>query len=120
MPFINLNPCDGAECPECGCTDTEIKSLRGRWGATFRQWLCLHCGKKFAAPEPDKSKPSVEPKHHVVDPDRPAMVIYPLIRCPVDQGGCGSTNTKVTSTRRPKRHHKCKDCGNTFKSMEED
>jgi hypothetical protein len=77
------------------------------------------------AAEPDESEEFVEgtllaeePEPCEELPPRPKMVVYPVVLCPIDQGGCGSQNTKVSSTQRPMRRHKCKDCGFAFKSME--
>jgi hypothetical protein len=41
-------------------------------------------------------------------------VNYPVKGCP----SCGSPNVKVTSTRKPIRHHKCEACAARFKSVE--
>lgn len=120
MTWTTLDKCDGPECPHCGCTDTEKRDFVGRWGQSLTRWQCQHCGSTFTVPEP-KPKPEASngKRHHVIDETQPGLIVYPLIRCPVDQGGCGSGNTKVASTRRPRRWHKCKDCGQTFESVEE-
>lgn len=62
--------------------------------------------------------PAVETQEPVIDgerEDRPKPVRYQILCCPE----CGSEKTRVTKTERPVRHHKCKDCGATFKTTEE-
>jgi len=55
-----------------------------------------------------KKKKSTEPKDQ--------LVRYVKPRCPK----CNSPNVPVYSSRDlPIRHHKCADCGHTFKSIEE-
>jgi Zn finger protein HypA/HybF involved in hydrogenase expression len=76
---------------------------------------CRHCGKLWIrrlAPIPEP-EPEPEPPPVVQSAD-PGIVAYHVVRCP----SCGSKNTKVSSTRRPLRHHKCKDCNHNFKSEE--
>jgi len=89
---------EGPECPGCGCRDTVHKRPgRGRgipWidGGVGR-YRCRNCAREFF----------------------PA-VYYPDARCPT----CGSADVPVTSTRRPVRHHKCRDCRSCFTSHERD
>lgn len=42
-------------------------------------------------------------------------VRYQILCCPK----CGSEKVRVTSTQRPIRHHKCKECDAVFKTIEE-
>lgn len=79
------------ECPKCGCNDVE--PFKGRW-------RCNHCGSTFLA----ASSVSFE----II------AVEYHVMRCPI----CGSEKTKVYSTVRPVRYHKCLYCGANFKSVE--
>lgn len=59
-------------------------------------------------PRRQRKKKSLQPKDQVVR--------YKKLRCPK----CGSTNVPVYSSRDiPIRHHKCANCGHTFKSIEE-
>ena len=111
--LTQLERCDGPECPKCGCEDTHCYVGRRRWGgAEYVQFICGHCGAIFhpgprwQAEQKTNSKPD--------DVSAGGAVIYRPVRCPK----CGSVKTKVTSTRRPVRHHKCKDCGECFKSVE--
>ena len=122
MGYTGLNKCNGAECPSCGCNDTVKRTFRGRWGEVVSRWACQHCGRTFVAADPTEPTPQPPPSNHHTMPEvPPGMVIYPLIeiKCPVDQGGCGSTDTKVSRTKRPVRYHKCGACGKSFKSVEQ-
>jgi transposase-like protein len=115
-----LNKCDGPECPYCGCNDTKKAEFLGRWGLSLTKWQCNHCGSTFTVREREADPPASSGNgHHVIDETQPKLIVYPLIRCPVNQEGCGSTNTKVARTKRPIRYHKCQDCGKSFKSVEE-
>lgn len=85
------------ECRNCGCKDIINKH-------------CRYCGRRWVArmvPKEDRPEPET--------PAPPGGVIYKVVKCPE----CGSKDTKVTSTRRPIRHHKCKSCEHCFKSVEE-
>lgn len=98
---------EAAECSHCGCKDFRLYG-------TSRH--CRHCGKPWIRRLVPESKVEVKAvtAPAVVRGD-PNTVSYHVVRCP----SCGSKNTKVSSTRRPIRHHKCKDCEHNFKSEEE-
>ena len=65
---------------------------------------------------PDLDLPGKKKKKKPPEP-RDQVVRYTRLRCPE----CKSTNVPVYSSRDlPIRHHKCSDCGHTFKSIEED
>jgi len=53
----------------------------------------------------------------VGEPDiiTPRVVYWRVIKCPT----CNSKSCFVYSSKSPIRYHKCRDCGNTFKSIEE-
>jgi transposase-like protein len=119
VTWPTLKKCDGPECPYCGCEDTEKRKFGVRWGQAIEKWVCGNCGSTFMVQERKPEATANGNGHHQIDDSRPKLIVYPLMRCPEDRGGCGSTDTKVTSTRRPVRHHKCKACGYTFKSVEE-
>jgi len=118
--WLTLQKSNGPACPRCGCQDTQqfAGGGRDRWGETvIPRWVCQHCGGTFTAEVP---KPESNGKtHHVIDETRPRLIVYPLIRCPVDDGGCGSGKTHVYRTKKPVRYHKCLVCGKNFKSVEE-
>lgn len=58
--------------------------------------------------------PSTDPQP---EPDGvEAPVIFQPVRCP----RCRSKRTLVKSSRPPVRHHKCSDCGENFKSVEQE
>ncbi len=110
---MTLQRCDGPECPECGCCDSDVLN-RYRWGdQEFEHVACNHCDKRWQV------KVSANGNGQVKAPDKAAAnrgVVYHVMRCPDPQ--CGSKNIRVTSTRTPIRHHLCKDCGKRFKSVE--
>ena len=91
---------EATECSKCGCKDRVKRSGQDR---------CRHCDKLWmrhiapAKQEPQEDEPEVD-----------GLTYYHVVRCP----SCGSKDTKVTSTRKPIRHHKCKECGHCFKSTE--
>lgn len=108
---MNLERLTGPECPDCGCHDSEVvaRSNRfGRGGAERRG--CRNCGRTWSTTlrriEPVKASP--EPGTGVTYPPPPE------IHCP----NCGSIETRVTTTQRPIRHHKCLACERCFKSFE--
>ena len=117
MNWERLEPCNGPECPKCNCRDTEIITLpraesKIGWYDSGRA-RCNHCHTWFHFKEIVES-PAIEHQEPVLDtpPDGHA-VQYTKTHCPA----CGSTDTLVTSTRRPVRQHKCQ-CGHTFQSIE--
>lgn len=92
---------EATECSKCGCKDRITRGGQNR---------CRHCGKPWVrriarAGEAQAASEVEEP---------PGVTYYHLVKCPE----CGSDKTKITSTRRPIRHHKCKSCGGCFKSTE--
>lgn len=133
-----LEKCDGPACPRCGCQDCDIRVSPkqeakagpdlvakygvNNWFATGRA-RCRNCALVFAFREVsaqamtnDEARMTNDlPKSVPADVPLP----FPVRQCP----RCGSTNLKVTSTRKPLRHHKCLDCESqgkpaTFKSLE--
>jgi transposase-like protein len=131
VSFVHLEKCDGPECPVCGCQDAKIQPGRPRWGRPgserYRCGACGHVWTEIPADWAEKQEanrgngqerppPPPPPQQPPPPPvSRPGGVIYRPVRCPE----CQSADVKVTSTRRPTRHHKCKACGHTFKSIEE-
>jgi len=128
------------ECPKCGCNAVRIVGRgRLRFGRLIRRWRCGHCQYTWTEREnwPTKidpvpgysTRPEPPPETLPVDepPAAPAIgtgppdispggaVRYQIVRCPK----CGSDRTRITSTTRPIRRHKCKDCGHPFKSVEQ-
>lgn len=93
---------EAKECSKCGCKDRVKRDGQQR---------CRHCGKlwvRHIAPASDMRE--TEQEHEPIE----GVTYYHVLRCP----SCGSKKTKITSTRKPIRHHKCKDCGHNFKSTE--
>jgi transcription elongation factor Elf1 len=105
---------DGPECPECGCEDVIVMrepdtTAIGYWFDTGEA-KCTYCRSTFrfkAPPPPDDPQPDMPPE--------PDFVVYHQIHCPE----CGSNKTRIVSTRRPIRWHKCKICSHNFRSKEE-
>lgn len=88
---------DDVACSGCGCRDIRVSS---------GQKFCRHCGKRWLRRVAVASEP---------EPELPDNVVrYHVTRCPK----CRSEKTKITSTRKPYRHHKCKSCEHCFKSLE--
>ena len=98
---MTLQRCNGPECPECGCTDSQIVETKLRFWSVCQTRVCGHCGTRWRV---------------TIEPDDPNIgSIYTRTRCPA----CGGTDTVVLQTRRPIRRHRCRSCGETFKSREE-
>jgi len=113
---VTMRMVDGAECPKCGCCDTEVVSERDRWGSTKAQRRrCKHCAWRWldvVKRDPQPTKPEPQPKHVIADVPIYWVAVPPA--CPA----CGCKSSKVTSTSRPIRRHKCDACGGRFKSCE--
>lgn len=102
---LMLERVTGPECPTCGCSDSELLTKASWWGQPSERRRCAHCGKVFtatAAGDAEDGRAGF------------AGVTYHVVRCPA----CRSDETRVTSTRRPLRYHKCDRCGHSFKSTE--
>jgi len=71
-------------------------------------------GRSKRAPRGRTVKPTT--KQAVVNTgDEVRTIIWHVIKCPA----CKSANVPVYHTQRPIRYHKCADCGETFKSVEQ-
>lgn len=95
------------DCPHCGCNGVELLGLRTTYHGITELVRCEHCGhewRRIRSDEPDSPKPERKTLYRLVK-----------VRCPE----CGAANPPVTSTQRPIRHHKCDQCGECFKSVEE-
>jgi len=111
---MTLQRVQGPDCPECGCQDAEVVDRGTRWGQPHERRQCNHCGRTWYAAV-EQSAVSDQPSAEAESNDEAdQLVVYRSVCCP----HCGSAQTKVTSTRRPIRHHKCLECGWSFKSME--
>lgn len=116
-----LQRVQGPECPKCGCR----ASLRIReyesWGKPWETRRCDYCFKTWnaevisssAAATYERKGPADKPADGIKIP-RERTTVALAVKCPK----CGSEHTRVTSTRRPIRHHKCKECGKCFKTNE--
>jgi phage FluMu protein Com len=91
------------ECPACGCNATTLIGAGEKHGRPWAKFRCDFCACQFGFGR---------------NPDKPRLVngvTYRKLRCP----SCDSKNTTTTSTRQPVRFHKCNNCGQNFKSVEE-
>ena len=94
----------GPPCTHCGCNDTLVVRE-----PELHEWFdsglarCNECGGVFSF----SAVAEDEPKH-------PNAVAYVAVHCPA----CNSDDCPITSTRRPIRLHRCRTCGETFKSVE--
>lgn len=92
----------GHECPKCGCNATTLIGAGERYGRPWARYQCDHCSHRFtvgANPARDKTINGV---------------IYRPVRCPA----CKSKDVPVVRTHRRIRYHKCRSCGQNFKSVE--
>lgn len=95
---------EATTCGKCGCADRVTR---------HGQKYCRHCGKLWVRRiERASEKETVE--DGTEEPEVPGIVYYHVMKCPE----CKSGNTRTTSTQRPTRYHKCKECGHNFKSTE--
>lgn len=146
MSFVHLDLCDGPPCAHCGCRDVRIMleprplgpDGKDTWWPSGRA-VCNHCRVQFAfrelPPEPEAA-PVNEPVDVFPDPfpEQPVLpgppesivipprdTAYPVRSCPQ----CGSPATEVVSSgKKPPpgqpriRYHRCRDCGERFKSVD--
>lgn len=112
---MKLRIVKGPECPNCGCRQSAFVSRGQRWGQSIDRRCCRHCGKMYAAAVADPGTADAETVK-VEEPLGGSVITYrvPVVKCPE----CSSTDTVVRSTRRPTRHHKCRNCEAAFKSVE--
>lgn len=111
---MNLRRVEGPECRNCGCMDCEAHGRAAKWGDTWQRWRCNNCGEVFSA------APKKPPEPLFASLAQLDAVIFSLVKC----RRCKSTRTKITRTLKaddqPRvRYHKCLECGNNFKSVEE-
>ena len=104
----------GPECPRCGCCDSRIVSSGTWWGSERQRRQCKNCGKLFGAQPVATPSENAGSQQALTPIAQAGPVTYVVMRCP----HCDSTDTCITSTRKPVRHHKCRGCGETFKSVE--
>jgi uncharacterized Zn finger protein len=104
---------NGAGCPRCGCNQVEVIASGthvGRYvkvgrperavSVLLEKCRCGFCGHVWS----ERAETPLEDH----------AVIYRPVRCPK----CGGANTRVTKTAKPKRWHRCEDCGAGFRSVE--
>lgn len=132
--MIKMAPCDNPRCPRCGCEDSQVLryppvGAEGTWWGLSGKAACKHCGLRF-----DFVQRKDAPRAPVTEIDDRAEQVAPeLSRSAVDTvaryyvylcGKCQKPSLKVTSapaagpSGERVRHHVCKDCGATFKSVE--
>lgn len=90
------------ECPACGCNATRIVAGGEQFGRAWARFECDFCRRAFTigrSPATDE----------VVN-----GVVYHPVRCPK----CKSKDCPVHTSRGVKRYHRCRNCGQQFKSVE--
>lgn len=104
-----LHRIQGPECPGCGCQQSELLGTATRTltkaglavsQETIERRRCEFCDRRFYV-----TAPAVPQNVVVVTP----------IACP----HCRSTETRVTSTRKTERYHRCDACAQSFRSIEQ-
>lgn len=106
---IQLPP--DAECPQCGCNDlVVVPERRSLWGAAGGiRAECQHCGRISGfVPEPETEEEPAETEE-LLQP-----VEFKPARCPK----CKVVAPVTSSPGKGIRHHKCRNCGSNFKSVE--
>ena len=93
------------DCTTCGCPDVEVER-EPRHDSWFADGVahCNDCGQTFSFRAP---------KEHM-EKERETAVAYQPVQCP----NCRSTDVPVQRTVMPVRYHRCRQCGQTFKSVE--
>lgn len=101
---MQLSKTSGPNCPGCGCNATTLVGAGERFGRPWARYECNFCHRSFSngAQPPATSE--------VVN-----GVVYRPVKCPK----CKSKKTRVHTTRPPIRYHQCNNCGQQFKSVEE-
>lgn len=121
MSYTRLDKATGPECPDCGCAASRVVASRpGRTGSAIRGTLalwtierrrCDECGCEFSNRLERADEGETEQAEQ-------SGVVYEPLRCP----RCSSKKVPVMSTRAvggaTQRHHRCRDCGCRFKSIE--
>lgn len=92
------------DCPKCECNDTQQVKIENRFGQECQRRRCNHCNHSWI-------QPTQEDELETLSDDEVWYEKTPCLHC-------NSTNNYVTQTRGNVRHHKCKECGRTFKSRE--
>lgn len=94
------------DCTTCGCADTEVER-EPQPEAWFADGVarCNCCDQVFGfrAPKAGSGEQGAS-----------STVIFTPVLCPQ----CGSPDVPVTHSALPVRYHRCRGCGNTFKSVE--
>lgn len=91
------------DCPKCGCNDWEkTGTFKNILGAKHQRFECANCATE-GSEAIDETPIEQGVDYFVFD-----------ICCP----RCTSPDTKITSSPRPIRWHKCCTCGAAFKSVE--
>lgn len=110
------------DCRRCGCNDVSVVEERRRFGQPSQRLHCNHCQLTWWEHPPSWEKPDDGPTAAEIAEADQYAVEFVVIRCPrLDRATgrrCGSTDTRVTSTRPPIRYHRCNSCGQPFKSVE--
>lgn len=106
---FELEKVQSVDCPHCGCNATKLIGAGENAGRPWARFECDFCNAQFALGR-------FPAENQVVN-----GVVYQPVRCPK----CKCKDCPVTSSPTPirdrilrKRYHKCKNCGQQFKSVE--
>lgn len=101
----NLTRPTNPECPRCGCNATTLVNAGQRFGRPWARFECDACEEQFFL----GSKPSTDGTVN--------GVTYQTVQCRCPR--CRAANPPVKSTQGRVRFHQCRECGQRFKSVEE-
>jgi hypothetical protein len=110
-------------CTHCGCADVAVERppVPGHWALATGRGRCNCCQSVFSFKEPEDGPEDGQGLDNDLadlsglggDQGRNGVIFQP-VRCP----SCRSQDVPVQHTRLPVRYHRCRSCGETFKSVE--
>lgn len=104
-PVLRLDKINAPECPKCGCNATELVGAGQRGGRPWARFACDNCDHQFSI----GTIPS--------EPGLVNGVTYQAVNCRCPK--CRAANPPVQSTQGKVRFHRCDNCGQRFKSVEQ-
>lgn len=100
-----LTKTNAPDCAKCGCNGTRLVGAGTCAGRPWARYECDFCGKIFTVGTSPLEAGVVN------------GVVYQTTKCKCPK--CDAKNPKVRSTQGRIRYHKCENCGQGFKSVEE-